>query len=95
MVLRAKPINEGAPTNELQYAPHPIEEVVETIRREKPGVVFAPHVETSIGMILPDDYIKQMADAVRLPAAAAPLPQHHRARGWGGRSTGPQVHAHA
>jgi len=64
VVLRAKPINEGAPTNELQYAPHPIEEVVETIRREKPGVVFAPHVETSIGMILPDDYIKQMADAV-------------------------------
>jgi aspartate aminotransferase-like enzyme len=64
VVLRAKPINEGAPTNELQYAPHPIEDVVETIRREKPGVVFAPHVETSMGMILPDDYIKQMADAV-------------------------------
>jgi len=64
VVLRAKPINEGAPTNELQYAPHPIEDVVETIMREKPGVVFAPHVETSMGMILPDDYIKQMADAV-------------------------------
>jgi aspartate aminotransferase-like enzyme len=64
VVLRAKPINEGAPTNELQYAPHPIEDVVATIMREKPGVVFAPHVETSIGMILPDDYIKQVSDAV-------------------------------
>jgi len=64
IVLKARQINPGAPTNELQYAPHPIEEVVETIKREKPGVVFAPHVETSVGMILPDEYIKQMADAV-------------------------------
>jgi len=64
VVLRAMPINPGAPTNELQYAPHPIEAVVETIQREKPGVVFMPHVETSVGMILPDEYIKQVADAV-------------------------------
>jgi len=64
LVLQAKPINPGAPTNELQYAPHPIEDVVETIKREKPGVVFAPHVETSVGMILPDEYIKRVADAV-------------------------------
>jgi len=64
IVLRARPINDGAPTNELQYAPCPVEEVVETIKKEKPGVVFAPHVETSTGMILPDDYIKQVADAV-------------------------------
>lgn len=64
VVLNAKPINEGAPTNELQYAPHPIEAVVETIMREKPGVVFAPHVETSVGMILPDEYMKKVSDAV-------------------------------
>jgi len=46
------------------FAPAPIEEVVASIRKEKPAVVFAPHVETSAGMILPDDYIRQVADAV-------------------------------
>merc|ERR1719181_2415443 len=39
------------------YAPHPLQEVVDTIHRERPAVVFAPHVETSAGMILPDAYI--------------------------------------
>ena len=43
------------------FAPAPIEEVVKTIMAEKPAVVFAPHVETSTGIILPDDYIKQVA----------------------------------
>jgi aspartate aminotransferase-like enzyme len=46
------------------FAPCPIEEVVATIKAEKPAVVFAPHVETSSGMILPDNYIRAMADAV-------------------------------
>jgi aspartate aminotransferase-like enzyme len=46
------------------FAPAPIEEVVATIKAEKPEVVFAPHVETSAGMILPDSYIKALADAV-------------------------------
>jgi aspartate aminotransferase-like enzyme len=45
------------------FAPAPIEEVVARIRDEKPGVVFAPHVETSSGIILPDAYIKALADA--------------------------------
>ncbi|WP_458790970.1 aminotransferase class V-fold PLP-dependent enzyme [Yoonia sp. MH D7] len=45
------------------FAPAPIEEVVAAIREAKPDVVFAPHVETSAGMILPDDYLKAMADA--------------------------------
>jgi aspartate aminotransferase-like enzyme len=45
------------------FAPAAIEEVVATIREEKPQVVFAPHVETSAGVILPDDYISQMAAA--------------------------------
>jgi aspartate aminotransferase-like enzyme len=38
--------------------------VVATIRAEKPAVVFAPHVETAAGMILPDDYLRAVADAV-------------------------------
>ncbi len=46
------------------FAPCPIAEVVETIKAWKPAVVFAPHVETSSGMILPESYIKAMADAV-------------------------------
>ena len=51
--------------NEAQapFAPAPIEEVVKTIREVKPDVVFAPHVETASGMILPDDYLKALADA--------------------------------
>jgi aspartate aminotransferase-like enzyme len=46
------------------FAPAPIEEVVATIERDKPDLVFAPHVETSSGMLLPDDYLRQVADAV-------------------------------
>jgi aspartate aminotransferase-like enzyme len=46
------------------FAPAPIDEVVARINAEAPGVVFAPHVETSSGMILPDGYIKTVAEAV-------------------------------
>ena len=45
------------------FAPQPVELVTAKIREERPGVVFAPHVETSSGVILPDDYIKAIADA--------------------------------
>ena len=45
------------------YAPPPIAEVVAKIRAEKPDAVFAPHVETSAGLILPDSYISAMAAA--------------------------------
>ena len=47
------------------FAPAPIEEVVQWIQSEKPAVVFAPHVETSAGMILPDDYLKKVGAAVQ------------------------------
>ena len=46
------------------FVPVPIDEVTSRIAADKPSVVFAPHVETSAGMILPDDYIKQVAVAV-------------------------------
>ena len=46
------------------FAPAPIDEVVTTIKAEKPDVVFAPHVETSSGMVLPDAYLRTVADAV-------------------------------
>ncbi len=52
--------------NESQapFAPAPIDEVVSRIKEEAPAVVFAPHVETSSGMILPDDYLAAIAAAV-------------------------------
>lgn len=46
------------------FAPVPVEEAVAAIRAGKPDVVFAPHVETSAGMLLPDSYLKAVADAV-------------------------------
>ena len=45
------------------FAPPAIEEVVRTIREERPHVVFAPHVETSSGMLLPDSYLCEVAAA--------------------------------
>ena len=45
------------------YAPPPVEEVVAKIREVRPDAVFAPHVETSAGIILPDDYIAKVAAA--------------------------------
>jgi aspartate aminotransferase-like enzyme len=47
------------------FAPAAIDEVVARILAERPAVVFAPHVETSSGMLLPDSYIRSIADAVR------------------------------
>jgi len=46
------------------FAPAPLDEIVATIRSAKPAVVFAPHVETSAGMILPDDHLVAIAAAV-------------------------------
>ena len=49
---------------EAAFAPPPIDDVVAWIKREKPAVVFAPHVETSAGMILPPDYLRAVGEAV-------------------------------
>ncbi|MBS0441644.1 MAG: alanine--glyoxylate aminotransferase family protein [Proteobacteria bacterium] len=46
------------------FAPAPIADVVAAIRKDRPALVFAPHVETASGMVLPDDYLKAVADAV-------------------------------
>lgn len=45
------------------FQPPALDEVISTIKAEKPAVVCAPHVETSAGLMLPDDYIKAVADA--------------------------------
>ena len=59
-VLKARRSGEGA---QAPWAPVPADEAVAAIARLKPAVVFAPHVETASGMILPDDYLKAIADA--------------------------------
>ena len=51
-------------SRQAPWTPCPITEVVAAIQEKKPDVVFAPHVETSAGMILPDDYLRAVADAV-------------------------------
>ena len=61
IVLKAR---RTGPGKHSPFAPAPIEEVVATIRAQRPEVVFAPHVETSAGMILTDAYLRAVADAV-------------------------------
>ena len=60
-VLKARRV--GA-EKQAPWVPCEVEDVVATIAHEKPDVVFAPHVETSSGMLLPDDYIRRVSDAV-------------------------------
>ncbi len=61
-ILKARRVD----TSDAQspWTPCPVDEVVASIRAKKPDVVFAPHVETSSGMILPDDYLLKVSDAV-------------------------------
>jgi aspartate aminotransferase-like enzyme len=59
-VMKARQTGNTVPA---PFAPAPIEDVVAAIREQKPDIVFAPHVETSAGVILPDDYVTAMAAA--------------------------------
>lgn len=60
-VLKARRSGNGP---RAPFAPAPIEEVEARIAEERPELVFAPHVETSAGMILPDDYLRRVGAAV-------------------------------
>lgn len=59
-VIKALPVEGG---NRPSFQPPDIDNVVAQIKEHQPCVVFAPHVETSDGMIISDDYIKAVADA--------------------------------
>jgi aspartate aminotransferase-like enzyme len=59
-VLKARPVRPG---RQAPFAPPPLEEAVAAIRAERPDLVFAPHVETAAGILLPDDYLRGLADA--------------------------------
>ncbi|MEE2733335.1 MAG: aminotransferase class V-fold PLP-dependent enzyme [Pseudomonadota bacterium] len=60
-VLKAHTLDDAA---QSPFAPAAIDTVVDTILQEKPDLVFAPHVETASGIILPDAYIKAVGEAV-------------------------------
>ena len=61
IVLKARRQSDA---HQSPFAPCPIEEVVQAILTQKPDVVFAPHVETAAGLILPPDYLRAVGDAV-------------------------------
>lgn len=61
-VLTARPVTDS-PTS--AWAPPPVEEVVAAIAEQRPAVVFAAHVETAAGIVLPDDYLRAVATATR------------------------------
>ena len=60
-VMKARRVGNAV---DAPFAPAPIDDVVAKIKAERPDVVFAPHVETSSGMILPDDYLRAVSDAI-------------------------------
>jgi aspartate aminotransferase-like enzyme len=62
IVLKARTTSQA---KQSPFSPAPIDEVVRTIAKEQPAVVFAPHVETASGMMLPNDYIRAVGQAVR------------------------------
>ena len=61
IVLKARPESDAS---QSPFAPVPIDEAVAQIKAEKPDLVFAPHVETSSGIVLPPDYLSALAEAV-------------------------------
>ena len=65
-VLKAQPtpVDDDGSCPHTHYAPYPIDEVIQKVYEERPAVLFAPHVETSTGMMLSDDYIRRAAAAM-------------------------------
>src|SRR4029079_4781880 len=59
-VCRARSVSDE---RHAPWVPPPIDEVVEAIERSRPDVVFAAHVETAAGLVLPDDYLRTVAAA--------------------------------
>jgi len=59
-VCSARPVSDE---RHAPWAPPPVDEVVEAIEGNRPEVVFAAHVETAAGMVLPDDYVRAVAAA--------------------------------
>lgn len=65
-VCKARPLTSD---HQSAWQPAPIGEVTAAIYEQRPEVVFAPHVETASGMILPDEYLHALADAAHAVGA--------------------------
>lgn len=63
-ISRSHTVCKAIQTEDHQYRPMPLESVLAKIEEERPAVFFCPHVETSTGMMVPDEYIKGLAKAV-------------------------------
>ena len=60
VVCKARQQGNGS---QAPWAPCPAEEVAAAIRDTRPQVVFAPHVETASGILLPDAYLRTLSEA--------------------------------
>ena len=65
VVIKARPESGSSDTKTPAFVPPPLEEVLAAVKEHKPSVVFAPHVETSTGIVLSDEYIRAVSDAVK------------------------------
>lgn len=63
IVLKARQVGSASGERQQPFEPVPVEEAVAAIEREQPNLVFAPHVETASGIMLPDGYLTAIADA--------------------------------
>lgn len=61
LVLQARPIAAG---RRQPFEPPPLAEVLATIRAAQPDLVFAAHVDTASGIILPREYVRAVGEAV-------------------------------
>lgn len=60
-VLQAEPNDAGVDSD---WQPAPLEHIEAEVRRLRPAVVFVPHVETSAGLLMPDEWLQRMSRAV-------------------------------
>ena len=59
-IVKAQPDSAAA---DQQFSPAPLDDILDRIRSERPRLVVSPHVETSAGLVMPDEYLKAIADA--------------------------------
>ena len=59
-IVKAQPDSAAA---DQQFSPAPLDDILDRIRSERPRLVVSPHVETSAGLVMPDEFLKAIADA--------------------------------
>lgn len=59
-IVRARPDSDEA---DQQFSPAPLDDIIDHIYAERPRLVVSPHVETSAGLLMPDQYLSEIAKA--------------------------------